>query len=255
MRKFKERTNREYTRRQHKNKWDSLKRDYTNWKTLKNNSSGLGIDPNTGTIAASEEWWKLQCEAMPTCVKIRKGPLEYEELLSIMFEGASCTNASAVVPGAKEDMGDEDDHNEEGGGDTPEEVATPTSSKHNQRLKTSKEKRSMHQHSPNGLKLEKSFRDVQFKRLIDSFVEKSQSIKSSSVVSSEQSLMDDPVRKEIALLLDQVIDAGAIEGSDEYFFATQLLIKKQFRDVFVTLKTPEGRLAWLRRTWNEKKKC
>ncbi|KAG8096046.1 hypothetical protein GUJ93_ZPchr0013g34768 [Zizania palustris] len=211
--------------------------------------------PYAGLNKASEEWWKLQCEAMPTCVKFRKRPLEYEELLAIMFEGASCTNACAVVPGAREDMGDEDDHNEEGGGDTPEEVATPTSSKHNQRLKTSKEKRSMHQHSPNGLKLKKSFCDVQFNRLVDSFVEKSQSIKSSSVVSSEQSLMDDPVRKEIALLPDQVIDAGAIEGSDEHFFATQLLIKKQFRDVFVTLKTPEGRLAWLRKTWNEKKKC
>ncbi|KAL5204972.1 hypothetical protein ABZP36_009843 [Zizania latifolia] len=136
-----------------KKKWDSLKRDYANWKTLKNNSSGLGMDPNTGTIAASEEWWKLQCEAMPTCVKFRKGPLEYEELLAIIFEGASCTNASAVVPGVGEDMGDEGDQNEEGG--------------------------------------------------------------ASSAVSFEQSPMDDPVRKEIAILLDQVIDAGAIEGDSD----------------------------------------
>ncbi|KAL5217475.1 hypothetical protein ABZP36_018159 [Zizania latifolia] len=122
------------------------------------------------------------------------------------------SNASAVVPGAGEDMGDEGDQNKEGEGDTPKEVTTPISSKHTQRLKTNKGKRTMQQHLPDGLKLKKSFRDVQFKQLVDSFVEKSQSIKAPSAVSSEQSPMDDPVRKEIVVLLEQVIDAGAVEG-------------------------------------------
>ncbi|KAG8052128.1 hypothetical protein GUJ93_ZPchr0001g29653 [Zizania palustris] len=117
-------------------------------REIKINSSGLGMDPNIGTITSSGAWWKLQCEDMPTCVNFRKGPLEFEELLAIMFEGASCTNASAVVPGVGEDMGDEGDQNEECGGDTPEEVATPTSSKHYQRMKTNKGKRTMQQHSP-----------------------------------------------------------------------------------------------------------
>jgi hypothetical protein len=54
-------------------------------------------------------------------------------------------------------------------------------------------------------------------------------------------------------MLESVIEAGACEGSDEHFYATQLLVKKEYRDVFTTLKTPAGKLAWLKRTWEERK--
>jgi hypothetical protein len=90
---------------------------------------------------------------------------------------------------------------------------------------------------------------MQFKHLVDSFVEKTSSSKS-SVTSSP----NDVVRNEIAEMLDSVIEAGVEDGSDEHFYATQLLIKKECRYVFLTLKKPEGKLAWLRRTWEERKK-
>jgi hypothetical protein len=34
-----------------------------------------------------------------------------------------------------------------------------------------------------------------------------------------------------------------------YSFATHLLIEKKYRDVFASLKTKEGRNAWLRRAF------
>ncbi|KAL6844900.1 hypothetical protein ACP4OV_025559 [Aristida adscensionis] len=64
----------------------------------------------------------------------------------------------------------------------------------------------------------------------------------------------DHVREEIATLMDLVVEAGAEEGSDEHYYATQLLIQKEYRDVFFTLKTPKGRLGWLRRMWEDRKK-
>jgi hypothetical protein len=64
--------------------------------------------------------------------------------------------------------------------------------------------------------------------------------------------MVDHVREEIAQLLEIVIQSGAAEGSDEHYYTTQLLIKKEYCDVFITFKTPSERLAWFKRTWEEK---
>jgi hypothetical protein len=33
-----------------KNRWDSLKRMFTQWKTLNERATGLGRDPHTGSI-------------------------------------------------------------------------------------------------------------------------------------------------------------------------------------------------------------
>jgi hypothetical protein len=81
------------------------------------------------------------------------------------------------------------------------------------------------------------------KRLVDAYEKNSESSKNSATSS-----MIDHVREEIAQLLDIVIQSGVAEGSDEQYYATQLLIKKEYRDVFITFKTLAGRLAWLKRT-------
>jgi hypothetical protein len=68
------------------------------------------------------------------------------------------------------------------------------------------------------------------------------------------SFESDPVRKEVAAQLQQVIEDGAAEGSDLHFFATHLLMEKHYGDVFATLKTKEGRNAWLRRAYEKNEK-
>jgi hypothetical protein len=62
------------------------------------------------------------------------------------------------------------------------------------------------------------------------------------------------VRKEVAVQLEQVIKDGAKEGSDLHFFVTHLLMENRYRDVFATLKTKEGRNAWLRRAYEKNEK-
>jgi hypothetical protein len=78
----------------------------------------------------------------------------------------------------------------------------------------------------------KRHKDGLIKRLVDAYEKKTESSKNSAT-----STMVDHVREEIAQLLDVVIEYGAAEGSDEHYYATQLLIKKEYRDVFITLKT------------------
>jgi hypothetical protein len=85
------------------------------------------------------------------------------------------------------------------------------------------------------------------KRLVETYEKKAQSSNSAT------SHVIDHVREEIGTMLEQVMYDGAEEGSDEHYYATQLLKKKENCDVFVTLKTPSGRLNWPRRAWEDRK--
>jgi hypothetical protein len=186
-------------------------------------------------------------QAILACKKFRLAPLENEEDLEIIFSGASCTNVYAVIPGAKEGTAGAKEgtvgsnERSDGTDDEVEEVLPFSPPGANARKRGAAHKSPMK-------KTKKNFRDLQFKRFVDSFVEKASSSKSSATSSP-----NDYVRQEIAEMLESVIEAGACEGSDEHFYATQLLIKKEYRDVFTTLKTPAGKLAWLKRTWEERK--
>jgi hypothetical protein len=55
--KFFERTGDKLVKKQFKNKWDALKKDYTGWMELQN-ATGLGWDPVTKTMDADDDWWK-----------------------------------------------------------------------------------------------------------------------------------------------------------------------------------------------------
>ncbi|EEC80722.1 hypothetical protein OsI_23177 [Oryza sativa Indica Group] len=56
----------------------------------------------------------------------------------------------------------------------------------------------------------------------------------------------------ISEIMELVVDAGAVEGSDEHFMATLLFIKPEYREIFLTLDTREGRLGWLKRMYKVK---
>jgi hypothetical protein len=154
-----------------------------------------------------------------------------------MFEDVSVTNETSFVPSNGEDGGGQNNSEleREGQVPTPPNI-TPTLGKRPAPL------------SPKGKK-KKTFRNQCMKRLVDAYEKKAESSNNSAT-----SNVVDSVREEIGNMLDQVIKDGAEEGSDEHYYATQLLIKKEYRDVFITLKTSNGRLNWLRRAWEDSKK-
>lgn len=190
---------------------------------------------------------------MPGCVTFKTSPLEHEDLLQIMFDTTSVTNVITYVAGCDDDahegdgqgegdIGGEDGHEGDGDDGSGIPFGTPNSHKHGV------EKRPAPDFYPKGKK-KRTFSDQCLKRLVDAYELRAQSSKISAT-----SQVIDHVRNEIATMLDQVIKDGAEEGSDEHYYATQLLMKKGYRDVFFTLKTPNGRLNWLRRAWADREK-
>jgi hypothetical protein len=161
--------------------------------------------------------------------------------MRILFDSICVTNATSFAPGGTEKasaLGEE-----ENGDHDAAEVE-------NEADQRSAEKwPSPHGASPKGKKGKKTYRDGLMKWLVDAYEKKTESSKNSAT-----STMVDHVREEIAQLLDVIIESGAAKGSDDHYYATQLLIKKEYHDVFITLKTPTGRLAWLKRTREDRKK-
>jgi len=183
---------------------------------------------------------------MPGCTSnFRFLPFEHEDQMRIMFEAIIVTNETSYVPtghGNGDEIGEGDvAGNDVAGNDDGEIGGIGTSAERRAG------KRAAH-HSPKGKK-KKTFRDQCMKRLVEAYEIKAQSSKQSAT-----SQVVDLVRDEIGSMLEQVINDGAEEGSDEHFYATQLLTKKENHDVFITLKTPNGRLSWLRRAWENRKK-
>jgi hypothetical protein len=183
-------------------------------------------------------------QAMPGCISFRDAPLEHEEQMQIMFDAISVMNETSFVPSTNggecegADVVGGVDNNEGQEEEQPPIIPNdgPTSAK---RAATSSLKG----------KKKKTYRDQCMKRLVDAYEKKYERSNNSAT-----SKVVDSVREEIGNMLDQVIKDWSEEGSDEHYYATQLLIKKEYRDVFITLKTSNGRLNWLRRAWANSKK-
>ncbi|KAI4969936.1 hypothetical protein ZWY2020_000850 [Hordeum vulgare] len=114
-RKFYEKVGEKLVRKQFKNKWDQLKKEYTWWMELLN-ATGLGWDPQTKTMDADDDWWKIHLEMRPDHAKFRNGPPPNLEQQDVMFRKAHVTGESAAIAGQETGGGKEapilleDDH-------------------------------------------------------------------------------------------------------------------------------------------------
>jgi len=180
---------------------------------------------------------------MPGCITFRDTPLEHEEQMRIMFDAISVTNETSFVPssGAATVEGGVDG-NIEVDREGPLHISPANMPNSAKRAATSQPTS-----SPKGKK-KKNFKETCMRRLVEAYEKKVES--SNNSATSHPPV--DTVREEIATLMTQVVTDGAEEGSDEHYYATQLLKNKENRDMFITFKTSNGRINWLRRAWEDK---
>ncbi|KAI8547692.1 hypothetical protein RHMOL_Rhmol07G0216000 [Rhododendron molle] len=60
--------------------------------------SGLGRDPDTGAITASDERWELKLMRHPDCHKFRVKPLALEDEMRILFGSNTATGEGSYAP-------------------------------------------------------------------------------------------------------------------------------------------------------------
>ncbi|KAL7174556.1 hypothetical protein ACSBR2_033740 [Camellia fascicularis] len=96
--KFKIATGKSYVHIQLKNRWDTLKNEWGLWKNLLRGETGLGLDPLTRAIIASDDWWNLKLQRYHDAAKFREKPLTLADDMDILFSDVFATGEWAYTP-------------------------------------------------------------------------------------------------------------------------------------------------------------
>jgi hypothetical protein len=84
----------------------------------------------------------------------------------------------------------------------------------------------------------------ELKRMVDHMINEDASVASSKMT----------IVTKIEKIMEEVVMCGAKEGSDEHYIATKLFAKLENRVFFRTFKTNEGKINWLMRMYEDRRK-
>lgn len=96
--KLKNLANKDFDKKQLKNKWDSLKKDWQIWRKLIGKETGLGWNAMKRTVDATDEWWDAKLKEIPSATKFREKGLLFAEELEIIFGDVVATGEQAWAP-------------------------------------------------------------------------------------------------------------------------------------------------------------
>ncbi|XP_062192227.1 zinc finger CCCH domain-containing protein 43-like isoform X2 [Phragmites australis] len=183
--------------------------------------------------------FESNAQAMMDCEKFRFTPLENVHVPNIMFE--DMLDSSSTAPEANlainTTIGSKQDSRDASFIGTNDKDVRKKSEEAMLRKSSNQE--------PNSTKPEKNYMHQEFNHPVD-FGDNVSPRNSSALLRINQ------VGCSISEIMELVIEAGAVEGSDEHFIATQLFIRPEYREMFLT-HTTKGRHVWLKRMCQLKK--
>ncbi|XP_028751933.1 L10-interacting MYB domain-containing protein-like [Neltuma alba] len=99
---FQERSGRMYDRRQLKNRFDILRKDWKLWDKLMSGETGIGYDVATNRILASDEWWQRKLLVDPNFKKFRYQGLMFASELQKIFKDVVASGEYMYAPSASQ---------------------------------------------------------------------------------------------------------------------------------------------------------
>ncbi|XP_062154599.1 L10-interacting MYB domain-containing protein isoform X6 [Alnus glutinosa] len=206
---FQKKTGLDYERLQLKNHWDITKEHWKVWSKLIGTTS-MKWDPNTNNFGASEEDWANYLQANPEAAQFRFRELELADKLETIFDAMTITGESEPASQRR---------------------------KYNDALTT------YWLHNKESVVLKP---DEKPEPLCDA-------VESRDAVMIQRSAQRVPsTQGKLSYSIGECIDCldgmeEVEQGSDLYLFALDIFLKKEYREVFLQLKKPSVRIAWLQR--------
>ncbi|PVH62700.1 hypothetical protein PAHAL_3G373900 [Panicum hallii] len=228
--RFYQMTGIDLSKTQIKNKWDRLKNDWSIWQKLLWNQTGTGWDNTRGVINMDNEWWEKMKVDVPGSGKFKKKALQNKDLLREMFGDISNDETdhwnpmsdNPVIPKSQKDT-----ENIDGAGEEEEEDNVL----HDWSYREEEDEEVQEVSPANGNK----------KRRARVVLEVPKKQKSSTALI---------IQEQITKIADSA--ESFTSKNNEHDIDTQLFVKKEQREMFLTLPTREIRLNWLTRRYNDK---
>ncbi|GLT87390.1 hypothetical protein SLE2022_054760 [Rubroshorea leprosula] len=247
--KFNERTNKHYLYKQLRNRWDALKSDWVLWNQLLKRETGLGWNHEKGTIDATPQRWAELKAENKEYGKFEHHGLENTVELQQMFDKIIVTGETAWTPAAgpippvQQNVGFEDAVDlEEGSGDSDEVNVIPT------QTGGSSEKGKKNTIGPSltgkGKKVKvggAAYMHKQLNRLCDA-VESYTTTTWSDSSKKNYETYPDTTEECMEMLLTL---PGVEDGNELFMLGTRSFVKREYRNMFRSIKSVNSKLAWL----------
>ncbi|XP_028753440.1 L10-interacting MYB domain-containing protein-like [Neltuma alba] len=99
---FQERSGKMYDRKQLKNRFDILRKDWKLWEKLMSGETGIGYDATTNRVLASDEWWQRKLMVDPNFKKFRHQGLMFASDLMKIFKDVVASGEYMYKPSASQ---------------------------------------------------------------------------------------------------------------------------------------------------------
>ncbi|WVZ53182.1 hypothetical protein U9M48_004161 [Paspalum notatum var. saurae] len=222
-----------------KEQMGKLKGDLTAWRKLMRRQTGTGWDHLRQTIEMDPEWWRNIKAEIPRCAKFKKLCTSWDEAdLTKMFDKITNDESDHWNPMTENPIIPENAECEipndftSPGSDVVKEVSPSVGNgKKRPRVVLGKPARKTKTSTA-------AVMQEQVTRIADS---------ADALVSKKLGEVT------IKQVMELVVACGAAIGSNEHFIASKLFIKREQREMFMTLDTHESRFLWLCRHYNEQR--